>query len=69
LATAPRSRDEEIRVVYHISDRLGLAIAKKSILRYFLEKWGGIIGAKTLEAVAVRKIGPRVDLSHLAREV
>jgi hypothetical protein len=53
LATDLRSHG----VVYHISDRLGLVIAKKSILSYFLKKWGGIIGAKTLEAVAVRKIG------------
>lgn len=49
-------------IVYSISDILGLAIAKKSILSYFLEKWGKIIGATTLEAVAVRNLGPKIDL-------
>src|SRR2546425_785591 len=44
--------------VFSISDRLGLAIAGRSILDFIYEKWGKIIGAKQLDAVAVRKLGP-----------
>jgi hypothetical protein len=52
-------------LVFAISDKLGLAIAKKSLLDAFLEKFGKILGAKKLAAVAVRRIGPVVPLRQL----
>jgi hypothetical protein len=52
----------EVGLAFSISDRLGIAIAKDSILDFFLEKWGKIIGAKKLRHVAVRKLGPPFDL-------
>jgi hypothetical protein len=48
--------------VFSISDRLSLAIAGRSLLDYIFDKWGKIVGAKRLEAVAVRKLGPEVAL-------
>jgi hypothetical protein len=53
------------RVIYSISDKLGLAIAKRSILDFFYKKWGGIFGAKKLDVVAIRNIGPKVSLLKL----
>jgi hypothetical protein len=50
-------------ITYQISDRLGLAVAKQSLLDYVLETWGKIIGAQRLSMLAVRKIGPAVDLA------
>lgn len=52
-------------VVFSISDRLGLAVARKSILDFVLEKWGKVIGAPNLQMLAVRKVGPAVDLAKL----
>jgi hypothetical protein len=48
---------------YIISDKLGLAIAKRSILDFVFETWGKLIGAKKLEAVAIRNIGKSADFS------
>ena len=48
--------------VYHISDDLGIAIAKKSLLNFILEKWGNFIGAKKLSSVAIRNLAPSVNL-------
>ena len=53
------------RPTFHISDRLGLAIAGKSILDYVFEKVGKVIGAKKLANVAVRRLGTNVDLYNL----
>jgi hypothetical protein len=52
-------------IVFSISDRLGLATARKSIMDFFLSKWGEVIGARKLQAVAVRNLGPRVRLKDL----
>ena len=52
--------------VFSISDRLGLATAKNSILDFILEKWGKIIGGKKLRTLAVRNLGPEVFLRHLS---
>ncbi len=52
-------------VVFSISDKLGLATAQQSFLDFIFDKWGKIIGAKKLAAVAVRNIGPVVDLEKL----
>jgi hypothetical protein len=60
-----RSDLEDVGAVFSMSDRLGLATAKKSILDYIFRKWGEVIGAKQLQAVAVRNIGPRVRLRDL----
>jgi hypothetical protein len=51
--------------VIRISDRLGLATAKRSALRFVLDKWGKIIGANSLAALATRRVGPAVDLAQL----
>jgi hypothetical protein len=53
------------RVVYGISIKLGLAIAKTSILDFVLKKWGSIIGASALAPLAIKNVGPVVDLSIL----
>jgi hypothetical protein len=51
--------------VFSISDRLGLATAKKSILDFVLEKWGKVIGGKKLTTLAVRNLGPEIDLNRI----
>jgi hypothetical protein len=48
---------------YRISDKLGLAIAKRSFLEFVFEKWGKLIGASKLERLAVRNVGRIVDFS------
>jgi class 3 adenylate cyclase len=48
-----------------ISDRLGIATVKRSFLTFILEKFGAMIGARKLEALAVRNIGPMVPLHAL----
>jgi hypothetical protein len=60
---SPDTGTEE--VVFSISDRLGLATAKKSLLDFFFKKWGEVIGAKKLQALAVRNLGPRIKLKDL----
>lgn len=52
-------------ITFRISDKLGLAVARHSILEFLLEKWGKLIGAQKLEILATRNIGPRVDLAAL----
>lgn len=54
-------------IVFAMSDKLGLAIAKTSMLDFILEKWGKIIGAKKLKHVAVRNLGPNVDLGRFIK--
>jgi len=51
--------------VFSISDRLGLAYAKESLLDFILTKWGEIIGAKKIADLAVQRIGPTVDLAKI----
>jgi hypothetical protein len=53
-------------VVFSISDKLGLATAEKSFLDFIFDKWGKIIGAKKLAALAVRDIGPVVNMEDLS---
>ena len=50
---------------WKISDKLGIAYAKESLLQWVLDKWGAFIGAKQLRGLAVRNIGPRIKLSEL----
>lgn len=54
------------RGAFHISDRLGLLIARKSLVEFFLKTWGKIIGADRIEAVVIQNIGPRVKLAALS---
>ena len=49
--------------VADLSDRLGLGIAKQSLLEFVLEKWGKVIGAGKLASLAVRDLGPEVNLA------
>ncbi len=51
--------------VFTLSDKLGLVMARKSLLDTFLEKFGALIGAKKLAAVAVRNLGPAIQLRDL----
>ena len=64
---------EEIRAegtgenpVWRISDKLGLASARQSMLETLFEKWGKWIGAGRLQALAVRKLGPPIRGIELA---
>jgi hypothetical protein len=52
-------------LVERISDRLGVAIGKASLVDYILETWGRVIGGRKLMAVATRRVGPVVDLKTL----
>lgn len=52
-------------IVFSVSDKLGLATAKQSFLEFVFDKWGKFIGAKTLAHLAVRNIGPQVNLDKL----
>lgn len=67
LEAAEAIRDEveafPDRSTFHISDRLGLLIARKSLLAFFLKTWGKIIGADKIEAVVTQNIGPLVNLA------
>lgn len=49
-------------VVFTISDRVGIVIAKDSILNFVLEKWGKIIGARKLKELAVTNLSPSVEI-------
>jgi hypothetical protein len=51
--------------VIRISDKLGLATAKQSVLDFFLDKWGKVIGATSLLPLATRRVGPSVDLADI----
>ncbi|MGZ9132899.1 MAG: hypothetical protein ACXW35_10080, partial [Nitrospira sp.] len=53
------------RVVFQMSDRLGLAISGRSLLDYFLSTWGKIIGAATIETVLTRNLAPKINLQDL----
>jgi len=55
--------------VWNISDKLGLATAKQSIIDFILKRWGEVIGAKKLKAIATRNIGPDVNLYDLPLDV
>jgi hypothetical protein len=50
---------------FWMSDQLGLAVGKRSVLSFVLEKWGKVIGAKKLSLLVTRKIGPAVDVANL----
>lgn len=62
-ARAPASHG----VVYAISDELGVAIAKKSILDFFFDKFGKVIGAKRLATLATRNLAPEMSIWALTR--
>ena len=55
----------DLPTVAGISDRLGLAIARKSILDYILDTWAKAIGGSRLREIATRRIGSNVDLKRL----
>lgn len=61
-------RDEKGSVVFSISDELGIAFAKQSILQFFLDRWGLIIGAKSLAALSTKNLAPDVTWSTLQQE-
>jgi hypothetical protein len=46
--------------VIRISDKLGLAFAKRSILDFVLDKWARVIGGSSLTPFATRRGGPVV---------
>jgi len=51
--------------VVQISNKLGLAVARKSIIEYILDKWGKILGGKKLANLATKSLGPTVRLEEL----
>jgi len=53
------------RPTWEISERLGLAVSWQSFLDRILDKLGGFFGAKTLQHLAVRAIGPSIDTDRL----
>jgi len=68
LQAAEGIRDDassDSSAVIRISDKLGLAVAKRSILDFVLDKWGKIIGGSSLVPLAVRRAGSVVDLAKL----
>jgi hypothetical protein len=69
IDTANSLRNADIQgsdaLTFRLSDKLGLAVARKSILAFILEKWGALIGAKKLQILATRRLGPRVNLVDL----
>ena len=58
VAESLHERGDNQSPVYSISDKLGIATAKRSFLDFILKKWGGIIGADKLAPLAVRNLGP-----------
>ena len=52
-------------MVASISDILGLAIAKKSILDYVMDTWGKIVGGAKLREIVTQRIERAVNLSDL----
>jgi len=63
VRAAPVSQDHG--VVFALSDRLGVATAKRSFLTFVLDKFGAIIGARKLEALSTRNIGPMIPLTEI----
>jgi hypothetical protein len=57
--------DAQSSAVIRISDKLGLAFAKRSILDFVLDKWARIIGGSSLIPLATRRAGPVVDLAKI----
>jgi hypothetical protein len=55
----------DVNIVWSISDKLGIATSKKSLLDFIFEKFGKIIGAKKLSVIAVKNLGPSVDLNKI----
>jgi hypothetical protein len=51
--------------VLRISDQLGLASAKQSLLDFVLDKWGKVFGATKLAELVTRDVGPTIDLARL----
>jgi len=51
--------------VFAMSDSLGLATAKQSVLSFILEKCGAIIGAKKLAALTTRDLGPMINVDDI----
>jgi hypothetical protein len=49
-------------IVFEMSDKLGIAITKNSILNFILEKFGKIIGAKKLKDLAVKDLGQPLEI-------
>jgi hypothetical protein len=64
-ATEEIRKDANLGPVARISDKLGLAVAGRSILGFVLDKWGKIIGANSLLPLATRRVGPQVDLARI----
>jgi len=59
---------EKHGLTFKISDTLGLATAKRSFLSFIYEKFGAIIGAKKLDAIAVRSPGKMMRLEELSMD-
>lgn len=67
VGTVRKSRTGSEGGVFQISDKLGLAVASSSLLDYFLDTWGKLIGAPKLVPLSLRKIGPVLNLGQLGK--
>jgi hypothetical protein len=48
-----------------ISDQLGLAIAKRSMLTFILERFGKVVGGAMLLQSVTRRAGPPIDIANM----
>lgn len=53
---------ENINLTFQISDKLGIAFAKESLLEYLLDKLGKIIGGKRLSKLTTERLGGAILL-------
>ena len=67
MADSGAFQDSGAKVV-RISDRLGLATAKESIVTFVLQKWASVVGGDRLADIAVRNLGPKLDLRKLSMD-
>jgi len=63
------SGNDAYGVVHSISDQVGLVVAKESILNFFLETMGYIIGASKIQGLAVKYLGPNLTDKELSSKI
>lgn len=56
-----------VNVTYQISNSLGIAFAKDSILEYLLDKFGKVIGGKRLAKLTTLRLGESVRLDEIGK--
>jgi hypothetical protein len=56
-------------LVAPVSDSMGIAVAKESLLDFVLKKWGEAIGGAKLLKFCTRSLGPQMTLDELSDKV